>query len=151
MGQYEASLMTYESHNITDSPLDMKTLNTLNPHQVALGTKLWEQNESAVRLHDFPDLIQAAQQDTVDLGRRNHAVLHEQSRSLDQFMDLLLGRRDILWRLSSDEYFLRIPALGTGMTVSIDLRKRRREINSRICRRFNVLDVLPRAATDDGV
>lgn len=143
--------MTYESHNVANSPLNVESLNTLDTDQVALSTKLWEQNESAVRLHDFPDLIQAAKQNAVDLSRRDHAILHKESRSLDQFMNLLLGRRDILWRLSSDEYFLWIPAFGTGMTVSIDLRKRRWEINSRICRRFNVLDIFPRTAADDGV
>ena len=64
----ERILATYETHDVPDSTLNMEALDTLYPDKIPLGSKLGEENEGSVSLHNFSNFIQPAKEYTIDLG-----------------------------------------------------------------------------------
>lgn len=129
----------------------MKSLDALNTDKIALRAKLWEEDKSAVGLHDLSDLVEASQKYAIDLGRRDHAVLHEQSRGSCQLVNLLLRHSNVLWCVASNEDLLWVPSGCTRMAVSVDLREWWREIDGCVRCRLNELDILSGATADYGV
>lgn len=123
---------TYQVHHVSNSSLNVKSLDTLDPNHVALRSKGWELYERAIGLHDLLYLVQSTQQDTVNLGCGNNSVFHENSCPVNQLVDLLLCRGNVLWRLSSDENLFRVSSLCSNWAVSIYLGEGRWEIDSGI-------------------
>ena len=66
-------------------------------------------------------------------------------------MYLLFGHGYILWRVSGDEYLFWIASLSTSRAISINLRKRGREVDGRVGCRLDELDVLSRSSAYDCV
>lgn len=145
------NLETYQGHDVSHRALYVKTLHTLDSDLVALGSKRWELDKGAVGLHDLANLVQSAKQDAINLGSRNHSILHKDSCAAYKFVDLLLCESNILWTIAGDKDLLRIPSICTGGTISVDLGERRREINRSVRSRFDQLDVFSRSTADDCV
>ena len=64
----DSSSVTYKTHDVSDSALNMETLNALYPDKISLRSELREENEGPISLHDFPDFIQPTKEYTVNLG-----------------------------------------------------------------------------------
>lgn len=121
----------------------MKAFHALDPDHVALGSQGRELDERAIRFHNLPDLIQPGQKNIINLGRRHNSILHEQSNAANEFVYLPLRHGNVLRRVSGDEDLLRVSTLGSSRAVSVDLRKGRWEVDSRVRCRLDKLDILP--------
>lgn len=87
---YIQSWGAYQRHDIPNSALHVKSLNTLNTDHATLRSQCRELDESSISFHDLANLIQSAQQDTIDLCRRDYCILHEDSCPGYELVYLLL-------------------------------------------------------------
>jgi hypothetical protein len=99
----------------------MKVLNALNAHRILPGSEWGEHDERAITLDDLPHFVHSAEQDTVDLGRRDLNILHENSQTVQQFVHPALGLVDCLGILAGDEHLLGVSALSVGRAVAVRL------------------------------
>lgn len=84
----------------------MQNLSTLNPDKAALAAQLWEKNVGAIHLHHLADLVQAIEQDVVDLVRVDNDILDIDFHPQDQFPQLLLRTSNLLRCVSRDVDFV---------------------------------------------
>lgn len=61
--------VTYQSHNISNRPFNMKSFNALDSERAALGAKSWELDVSAVSFHNLTDFVESGEKDAINLGR----------------------------------------------------------------------------------
>lgn len=127
----------------------MEVLNRLHANQAVPGAKRREHDESTIGLADLPDLVHSAQQNAINLGRRDRDILGEESDTGQKLMDAELGLLDRLGRVTRDQDLGRVPTLGIGRAVTVAVRKRRREVDGRVGHRLNELDVLAVPATQE--
>ncbi len=142
---------SYQKHDVTDGPLNVKSFNSLDADQITRRAELREEDEGAIHFHDLSDLVQACEKDAVNLWWRHNTVLHEQSCRRRQLVNLCLSHGDVLRSFASDEDLLWVSSLCSWVAVSIDLREWWWEVDGGIGSRLNELDVLSGASADDGV
>lgn len=138
---------SYQRHELTDGSLDMEVLGALETNRALSGGKRWDHDEDTVGLHDLAHLVHPTQQNAINLGHGNRNVLDKESDSGQDLVDPRLGLRNGLGSLSSDEDLIRIAAQGTRGAVTIRVGEARREVDSSVGGRLDVLDVLPVSAT----
>lgn len=133
----------------------MKAFYTLNSnHVVVEGSETWKKYESAICFHDFSDLVHPTKQDTVNFGARDRKFLHKESYHLclqSKLVNHLFGHCDVLLIFPGDEDLFRIARSCSGGKVLVVRSKGRWKVYGCAGRRFDYLDVLPRATTYDRV
>lgn len=142
---------TYQSHDLPHSALHVEDFGALHPDQATLASQLWKENVGAIHLHDLADLIQAVEQNTINLMRRDHNILDVTFRVQDQLMELLFGLVDVVLAVSSDVYLVLSSPVRSRWGITINAGKRWREVNGGVGYRLDQPDILSSPTTDDGV
>lgn len=104
-----------------------------------------------IGFHDLSNLVQAIQQNAINLVGRDDDVASIAFGTDCQIMKSFLGQIDLLLRLSSDEHLILLPSDRSGRHVTEDMRKERREVNGGVRSRFDLSDVLADSAANDVV
>lgn len=143
------AIQTYQSHDLAYGALDMQSFAALDPDHVALACKRREQDVGAVCLENLADLVEAREENAVNLGRRDSDILHVQSNARNGLMELLLSQFNGLRAFSRDEDIRWVSAAGSRRAVTVHLRERRWEVDGGAGGRLDELYVLPVAAANE--
>jgi hypothetical protein len=140
--------MTYKDHQLAHSALDVQDIGALNANNAALESKRWQQNVRAVVLDDLAHLVQALEDDGVNLGVSDHDRLHEDLGGHDKIVQTLLCAQDGLGALTRDVDEVVGPPRCTLGRVTEQPGERRWEVDGGARGRLNHLDVLAATAAD---
>ena len=127
----------------------MQHIQPLHSHHVTLAGKRWEHDVGCVGLHHLANFVQSAQEDGVNLGRRDLYILNEDPDSHGGVVQPLLRHLNRLLGVPRDEDIVRLPAMRVRGAVAVHLRERRRKIDGCSGGRLDQLDILPVAAADN--
>jgi hypothetical protein len=140
---------TYKGHDLADGALDMETFVALDANKSLAGSNRREQHIAAIGLKNLANLVQAVEEDAVNLGGGDGDVLHVDPGAGDGVVNLLLGHGDGLFALAGDEDVGGIAALGVGGAVAVHLREGRGEVDGGAGGGLDELDVLALASAHE--
>lgn len=129
MLQCKPCLETYQSHDLPHSALYVQDFGALHSNQATLASQLWKENVRAIHLHDLADLVEAVEQDAVDLVRRDHNILNIAFRIQDQLMEFLFRLIDVVLAVSRYVYLVLSSPVRSWWGITINAGERWREVN----------------------
>ena len=129
----------------------MENVSALHAHDASLDAEWWHQDVRAVVLDDLAHLVEALEQDGVQLSVSDHNGLHEDLCLHDQVVQTLLGAQNAFRVLTGDVDQVVRSALGPGRRVAEQAGERRREVDGRAGGRLDDLDVLAATPTNQCV
>jgi len=120
--------VAYQGHELPHGSLNRKALAALNSNHGALTRQRGEHDVSSVGLENLSNLVEAGEQDAVNLGSRNRDILDVEPDSRDGLVQLLLGQLDGLRGIAGDENVGGITAVRVRRAVAVHLREQRRKV-----------------------
>lgn len=126
----------------------MQNLRPLDANQTPLASKLREQNVRTVRFHHLADLVQAVQEDVVNLVRVDNDILDVDLHAHDQFTQLLLSPGDLFLTFAGDVDLIFAPTVCSWRGIAENTREGWRKVYSSVCSRFDELYILTSPTAD---
>lgn len=127
----------------------MQVFGSLDANRALFRSKRWKLNIRSIGLDNLPHLVQASQEDRVDLFRRHRHVLHVESNAVQQITQLELGQLNLTRLVASDENLVGVPRLSIARTVPEVCREGRRKVDGGSGGRLDQLDILSITAADE--